>query len=95
MYEPIVLILLLKTVRELASLISFGILFHILAARFGMDSIPKCKEWMFDLDRQLLHLNSYEEFFEKSDISFMISGKIFIFTLKTYIANNCRFFNKC
>ena len=52
------IILLLKTVRERASLISLGILFHILAAILAMDSIPKCIEWMFDLDRQLPHLNS-------------------------------------
>ena len=49
---------LLKTVRERASLISLGILFHILAAILAMDSIPKCIEWMFDLDRQLPYLNS-------------------------------------
>ena len=46
------LVLLLKTVREHASLISLGILFHILAAILAMDSVPKCVEWMFDLDRQ-------------------------------------------
>ena len=37
-------VLLLKAVRELASLISFDTLFHILAAIFAMDAIPKCEE---------------------------------------------------
>ena len=51
------LILLLKAVREVASLISLGILFHILAVIFEMISISKCVEWIFDLERQLPHLN--------------------------------------
>ena len=45
------LILFLETIRELASLISLGILFHILAAILEMNSIPKPVEWMFDLSR--------------------------------------------
>ena len=73
-------------------MISLGVLFYILAAVFAMDSIPKCVEWMFDLDRQLPRLNSAAQFFEKSNILFKISGEIFLFTLKIYIANNCRFF---
>ena len=83
------LILLFKIVRELASLISLGILIHILAAIFARDSISK---WMFDLDKQLPHLNSKVEFFEESKIAFMISGEIFIFILRISIPNNCRFF---
>ena len=46
-----------------------------------MDSIPKCAEWMIDLERQLPHLNLLSEFFEKSKILLMISVEIFIFTL--------------
>ena len=72
------LILLLKTVGELTSLISLDILFPILVAIFAMDSIPKCVEWMFDIERQLPHLNSSRELFEKWKLSFMISGEIFI-----------------
>ena len=51
--------LLLNTERELGSLISLGILFYILGAIFAMDSIPKCVECMFDLDRQLPHLTTF------------------------------------
>ena len=47
----------LKNIKG-APLILFGILFHILVAMFAMDSIPKCVEWMFDLARELPHLNS-------------------------------------
>ena len=41
-----------------APLILLGILFHILAAIFAMDSIPKRVEWMFDLARELPHVKS-------------------------------------
>ena len=41
--------------------------------------------------RQLPHLNSLAEFFEKWKIVFMVSGEIFIFTLKISITKNCKF----
>ena len=87
----IFLILFLKIVKELASLISLGISFHILATIIAMDSIPKCVEWILYLERQLPYLNSHAEFFETLKILFMILGEIFILTLKIFIANNYRF----
>ena len=46
-----------EPVRELTSLTLLGALCHILAAMFAMDSISKCLEWMFDLEKQLPHHN--------------------------------------
>ena len=51
------LTLLLKTVREVVSLISLGTLSHILAVILAMDSISKmCR--MFNIERQLPQLIS-------------------------------------
>ena len=58
-----------------------------------MDPIQKSIEWIFDITRQLAHLNAWTELFEISKMLFMISGEIFIFTLKTYIAKIIDFFD--
>ena len=44
---------------------------------------------MFDLERLLPHLNLYAEFFEKSEISFMTSAEIILFTLVVSIVDKC------
>ena len=67
-------------------MISLDILFHILEAILAIDPISKRIERVFDTARQLAQPNSWAELFEISKFLFMISGGIFIVTLKTYIA---------